>query len=543
MIGCRLLGAELAAPIVGVTAARTSADGKISHWATSDELGWVDLAPAGDAETTTFTCAGFVTKSLRGALPSTVRLLEDRTVAYQDRLEWYPGEKVDVRVHSSTPYRATLRRHGFELETVSELGDFEAAEQVVPDLRFVADGLDWPAAFSYTLPSDSRSGIYSVALWPSAEQRTALFAVPFVVSAANLSPQERAPLLVLASTNNWIAYNTWGGRSRYRNYEKGASSDFLEERSLSLSIRQRLMAKVPPRAASAVRRALGRQPVSQAWMHDPLSVARPFPHCALELDGPFAPFTNHLAAGEWRMLAWLERQGYRYDVVTGRDLHRQPDLLRHYRGLVLSTHCEYWSAEMYDAVRISHFQQGLWIVNCSGNSMYRQVEFPTEHTMRCSSLSFADSHADESELLGVRFTMDDYATCGPFRVVEPNHWVFQDAPLNPRHPYFGAQSLNQNTRADSERYSSGRPGTSTGLRGDGASGWETDKLTKSAPRDIVRVAKGANPRGGADMVVREPEGSRGGMFSASSLTFPGSLLVDAVGSQIVANVLNRVMDR
>jgi hypothetical protein len=48
-----------------------------------------------------------------------------------------------------------------------------------------------------------------------------------------------------------------------------------------------------------------------------------------------------------------------------------------------------------------------------------------------------------------------------------------------------------------------------------------------------------NSRGGADMVVREPEGSRGGVFSASSITFTGSLLVDYVCSEITRTVLKK----
>src|ERR1019366_6701557 len=87
-----------------------------------------------------------------------------------------------------------------------------------------------------------------------------------------------------------------------------------------------------------------------------------------------------------------------------------------------------------------------------------------------------------------------------------------------------------------------RPGESPGLDGHGASGWETDKLSDTAPRDITVIAKGLNPFGGADMVVREPQGSRGGMFSASSITFGGSLLVDGVASQLVKNVLARAME-
>jgi hypothetical protein len=66
-------------------------------------------------------------------------------------------------------------------------------------------------------------------------------------------------------------------------------------------------------------------------------------------------------------------------------------------------------------------------------------------------------------------------------------------------------------------------------------------LSRTAPKDIVIIAKGCNPYGGADMVDREPNGERGGLFSASSLVFSGCLLIDDVASLLLKNVLNRVL--
>jgi hypothetical protein len=64
-----------------------------------------------------------------------------------------------------------------------------------------------------------------------------------------------------------------------------------------------------------------------------------------------------------------------------------------------------------------------------------------------------------------------------------------------------------------------------------------DKLSKTAPSDVSIVAQGLNPHGGADMVVREANSPRGGMFSASSVCFSGSLLIDHIASTIGLNVI------
>ena len=42
------------------------------------------------------------------------------------------------------------------------------------------------------------------------------------------------------------------------------------------------------------------------------------------------------------------------------------------------------------------------------------------------------------------------------------------------------------------------------------------------------------------MVVRDPDGKHGLIFSASSITFGGTLLIDKNCSQIIKNVLNKV---
>lgn len=200
---------------------------------------------------------------------------------------------------------------------------------------------------------------------------------------------------------------------------------------------------------------------------------------------------------------------YDYDIVTGAELHRHPELLQSYRAVMLNTHCEYWSKEMFAGLRAFHEERGGWILNVGGNSIYREIEFFEDGSTRCASLSFVKSCADESRLLGVRFCVDNYGTCAPYRVLTPDHWIFAGSGLT-EGASFGLKSLNGHGRPDPERYDPGQPGLQGGLRGEGASGWEMDQLTETAPSDFCVVARGMNKAGGADMVIREPAGSRGG---------------------------------
>jgi len=125
----------------------------------------------------------------------------------------------------------------------------------------------------------------------------------------------------------------------------------------------------------------------------------------------------------------------------------------------------------------------------------------------------------EANLLGVVYTEAGVMTAAPYRVLAADHWTLAGTELE-NGDLFGQASLHERI-----------PG--------GASGHETDKISPSSPANVQRIAKGTNPNdGGADLVCFEtPRG--GGVFSAGSICWPASLLVDESVSRITANVLRR----
>lgn len=502
---------------------------------TSNEDGKWSINNINDYSKIIFYKKGYVKKVYEiKQVPNIVRLLEDKLIGYQQKLWFNPGEEVSVYVHSPEEYSAKLFRHGLEKELILDLGNFKAQQQQVPDGYFVENGLEWNESFKYSIPEEASPGIYSLLLEsPHCES----FAIPFIVSSVNTEKKSKRKVLVLASTNNWETYNTWGGRSRYRNFEDENSSDFIETYGITKLIKSKIIKMIPRKLKNIIKNICKTTPEPK-WYFKKLSIKRPFTNCALEENTVMEPFTNHLAAGEWRLLAWLERESIPFDIISGFELHSNPDILNGYKAIIFNTHCEYWSKNMYETVKRFHEKSNGWILNISGNTMYREVEFFKDGSLRCTSTSFCKSCADETQLVGVRFTMDDYATCSPFKIIDESHWAFSSLPVK-KGMLFGTLSLNQNTHRKFSRYDSGRPGTEFGLTGMGASGWECDKISNTAPKDIKLIAKGINKHGGAHMIIREPEGTRGGMFSASSLVFSGCLLVDCISSTVVKNIIIR----
>jgi hypothetical protein len=487
----------------------------------------------------TLSKTGFGPKRVRRQLargaPIQLRLLSDSLYGYAWPKWVRGGQAGEVRVHAIEPYHLSLWRYGLKKEPVAKLGWFDehgprTNAQILPDGDFSQAGVVWNRAAYKSVPrviAPPRSGLYYFHVETASG---AFLSFPWVVAPPAGKPQ--APVAVLASTNTWNAYNNFGGRSNYIN-----------------------PAGLPPTPTVNARLDLARyahaegvwSSPDQAYL--PLSFDRPEPFNTIARETQATdPIRGrqacHLAEAEWRLLAWLDREGISCDLYSDYQLHAGELDLDAYRVLVLSTHPEYWSAEAYRRVKE-------WVLHCEGKLMYLggngidcEVEFSEDTVMRCKTwlptpagVPFRDAktgtaydcrfhHKVESpaNLLGVVFTEAGAASAAaPYRVVEPSHWIFAGTNLAGGDE-FGSQSLHERC-----------PG--------GASGHETDKRTASSPADFVLLAKGTNPGdGGAEMVYRETAGG-GAVFSVGSITWPACLLVDGNVATITRNVLARFLNR
>jgi hypothetical protein len=385
--------------------------------------------------------------------------------------------------------------------------------QTVPDGHFAETGVCWDNGFGIhrqTFLAPEPSGLYYLHARTEAGE---FFSFPLVVAPA----RPRASIAVLASTNTWNAYNPFGGRSNY----------ILAARMIDEPVVNSLS-------------DLPRYKLSDygEWKSNadfaPLSFDRPEPHnhvpdgveCTDPIEGRQA---CHLAPAEWRLLAWLEEQGHAYDLYADYQLHNGTLRLDAYRVLILSVHPEYWSEEMYRAVKRWVFERGGRLMYLGGNGLNCKVEFLASGTaMRCLNQwpdgfeSRFHAHVEsEANLLGVVFSDAGAMTSAPFEVVAPDHWVFAGTGLK-RGDLFGTKVLHQ-------RY------------GDGGSGHETDKISPSSRKNVTLLAKGLNPDdGGAHLVHFEVPGG-GAVFSAGSITYPSGLLCDPPTARITENVLRRVL--
>ena len=498
--------------------------------------------PAGSYDVT-LVAPGFgskrVTLDLPQAQPYHFRLLADGILGYVWPREVKTGERSEFRVHSSEPYRLSLWRYGWKRELVRLLGWFDehgprATMQITPDGDYTQTGVQWnktgygSAHHTQFVTGPERSGLYY--LHASQESSGRFFAFPWVVAPA----RPRAPIAVLASTNTWLAYNNFGGRSNYIN------ADRLPDLP-TVNARQDLI-----RYTHSGSFNVWGFPDAQ---YLPLSFERPEPGNSVgEHEEVTDPIRGRLPCGmapaEWRLLGWLEREGFDYDYYSETQLHFGEIDLDAYRVLVLSVHPEYWSREMYQSVKRWVFERGGRLLYLGGNGLNCEVEFLGRDRLRFKTfLNPSDGGAlgmpdpnnpsvylesrmhrtleSEANLLGVVCTESGIMTAAPYQVLDDQHWAFTGTGLK-NGDLFGQASLHERIHG-------------------GASGHETDKRSPHSPPGTQLLAKGTNPdNGGAELVCFETP-SGGAVFSAGSISYIHSLLVDPPLSRITSNVLTRYL--
>jgi hypothetical protein len=394
--------------------------------------------------------------------------------------------------------------------------------QVTPDGDYTRTGVRWNevgyanSVHSQHVAGPERSGLYYFRAFTASGRR---FSFPWVVAPSK--PQ--AAVAVLASNSTWNAYNNFGGRSNYIHADG-----------------------FPPTPTVNSRHELKRYNDAGhftwgAESYPPLSFDRPEPFNHIDFAEKITdPIEGrqacHLAPAEWRLLGWLEREGFSYDFYAETQLDDGTLDLSAYRVLVISVHPEYWTRRMYDRVKRWVFEAGGRLMYLGGNGLNCEVELLANGSMVCHNAKLAGlsveglggkesrlhiRHESEANLLGVVFTPAGAMTGAPYRVVDASHWAFEGCGLK-EGDLFGERCLHQRC-----------PG--------GASGHETDKRSPSSPRNTHLLARGTNPDdGGAEMVVFDTPGG-GTVFSVGSISYVASLPVDEQVSRITANVLRRFL--
>ena len=427
-------------------------------------------------------------------------------------------------------------------------------------IHFHEDDIDdagWSNDFSFTVPDDCRSGVYAVRLRCGEHEDS----IPFFVCPPK--GRRQADLCVLIPTFTYTIYG---------NHARPDFSPAWRRRTTEWGAYPWNPAEHPEYGLSTYNVHTDGSGICHASSLRPL----------LTLKSGFITFAKESDSGlrhfqaDSHLWAWLEQQGYTFDVVTDLELHQEGvDVIAGYRSVLTGTHPEYHTAETLDA--LEHYRDaGGRLVYLGGNGFYWRVavhaELPGVLEIRRGEGGIRAWAAEPGEyynsfdgaygglwrrsarppqrLVGTGFSAQGTFEGSYYRRTAASHdpqvaWIFD--------------GVEDEILGD------------FGLSGGGAAGFELDRADPrlGTPEHAVVVARSEGHSANfilvpeeqlthittlpgepaqalirADMVFfTAPNG--GAVFSVSSITFCGSLLHhggDNNISRILANVLDRFLD-
>ncbi|MCH2184178.1 MAG: hypothetical protein MK108_19440, partial [Mariniblastus sp.] len=211
----------------------------------------------------------------------------------------------------------------------------------------------WKVSHRFRVPAHAKSGVYAGRFDFQLNGKPMRYHTSFIVRRPEARP--KAPLLVLVSSNTWLAYNSTPfpvnhgpglvnmGTGGLGNSHPGA-----------------------PRYSCYSDHHNG-QPTYKIGMKVPWPAGGPN---KTYIGGGY----SHLLRGERFLHLWLDDHGYQYDVITDHDLDRHPEILNGYKAVCINGHSEYWSSRAYDGLD-NYLKAGGAAVVMSGNTMFWRVSF------------------------------------------------------------------------------------------------------------------------------------------------------------------------
>jgi N,N-dimethylformamidase beta subunit-like, C-terminal len=254
-----------------------------------------------------------------------------------------PGDRMvdvlggrDGRLHN-LPTRAVTGH-----DWTGEVLDWRHAERGYGAVHFHSDDLGdagWEPVLTLDLPADLSSGCYAVEL----STTDGADRLPFFVRA-----RERADMALLIPTLSYLAYALDHLLQPFMPEDPGeVAARFARDNRLH----------------SLYDRHADGSGVCLASLRRPLLGMRD-DHVFRYTRGP------HQYSEDVQLVGWLERQGFRFDMLTDHDLHAEgPAALAGYRTILTGSHPEYWTEAMLDAMT-GHLEGGGRLAYLGGNGAY-----------------------------------------------------------------------------------------------------------------------------------------------------------------------------
>lgn len=386
-----------------------------------------------------------------------------------------------------------------------------------------AEGCGWKCTTSFVLPQTLESGYYFVKV-----NYGSFFYLPIIVKSRT---PEAYPVLLLANSNTWNAYNAWAG-------PEGSMSAYSWAPSTTYTENLKYKTKD-----------------TSTFVSNRLSFNRPDARLNSEItnymrnDINSSLYLSHLLYSELYLILYLSQQGIKYSVICDMDLHKAtPTDIVKYTAVKLfgiHVHPEYWSERMIYNYNLLYSSMKTNLMYLGGNAMYWKIVVNTAQR-QMEVRKDGSTHLLDGTPGGqyIRLSRAGYFKSKPsMLMIEDMLKIYYEHTYSKvtgrfNHPFVIKKSNSP--------IFSGIQGAAPGLQicminhnsdliSSGASGWEVDKS------NILSNAKyiiASNPDGISDMVYVDDQPIK--ILSVGSITFTGSILYDINSYLIVQNFFKAI---
>ena len=415
----------------------------------------------------------------------------------------------------------------------------------------------WETDFSFTVPESLKSGVYAARLRCGGHEDT----IPFFVCAPK--SERHSDLCVIIPTFTYVIY------SNNARYDFGPA---LEQRMKDWKAYPWNPAQHPEYGLSAYNLHSDGSGICHVSSLRPMMTLKSG-YLTLLIDGGGSGHRHFQA--DSHLLAWLDHQGIAFDVVTDQELNDDgPACLDGYKAVVTTTHPEYHTANSLDAVE-GYIEGGGNFGYLGGNGFYWRVALHPEAPGAIEIRRGEGGIRTWAAAPGEYYNAFDGHYGGLWRRNGRPPQKIAGTGFTAQGTFVGSY-FRRTTRSYEEDVSwifegvEGEVFGDFGLSGGGAAGYELDRADPhlGSPDDVAIIAcsenhidtyvtvpeellthvstvTGEDPGDliRADMVFYEtPAG--GAVFSASSITFCGSLPHNGFDnniSKLLLNVVNRFL--
>ncbi len=312
-------------------------------------------------------------------------------------LSVFTGQEIKFYTSSTNPHiSAQFVNFGWHNNTLTEIAlapafNIQSSLQRSALICSQENGFDWPLSYVFKPPFNWGSGYYFLKL---SNRSGEISYIPFIVK----NGDARSEILVLANTNTWTAYNTYGINGNYT-------------QSYQLNNTFKRPMNIDPNYFSG---------------------------------GPVECLPSEVL-----FFAWLRHNNFSIDVISDFDFHSHSYLRSDYKCLVMHSHPEYWSAQQRSNL-VGYLQSGGNLAYLGGNGIYAEITYTSGGQINFLRPElFRLKGQDETQILGVSYQggsglFSSFAA----NSAAVNHWVFAGTNITSGQ-IFGATSYRGDTRGAS----------------------------------------------------------------------------------------------